>query len=176
MPKRLLLKTCSHFTHYRGHSYFAYLLLTISFVLTLPVNSYSANIEVIPKPDSQSAVFSIQIDKAEKLAGLKISLDYPKNNYSYKETKKGVRLNSFMHVVNDKIPGKLVVVMASAKGISGKDITLFQVKFSSETTQKKSQDLPTLTTCELMSEDLLSIPCNLQSAPANMPQTSLSEL
>jgi hypothetical protein len=61
---------------------------------------------------------TVAIDKVEKLAGLKISLAYPDKTLRFKPAAKTKATSSFMYVVNDKQPGKLIIVMASAKGIS----------------------------------------------------------
>lgn len=36
-----------------------------------------------------------------------------------------------MHVVNDKVPGRLIIVMAGARGISGKNFPLITLRFRS---------------------------------------------
>ena len=72
---------------------------------------------------SSEVIEELQIDKADKLAGMKFTIDYPARFLEYKTAQKASAFNSFMQVVNDKKPGRLILVMASATGISGENLT-----------------------------------------------------
>jgi hypothetical protein len=63
-----------------------------------------------------------------------------------------------MHVVNDTQPGRLVLVMAGAKGISGKNIPLFTFTFTARggLTSPRETSL-TITELQMMSDQLKKI-------------------
>ncbi len=136
-------------------------LLCVAFILSLrPDSICAATLELVSVKTSPNLQMLLKIDKAEKLAGLKVSLTYPDKTLLLKSATKTKATSSFMHVVNDKNPGKLIIVMASAKGISGSEIPLFNLDFtfSGSSVKKPSVSLD-LTTCQLMSEKLEEIPC-----------------
>jgi hypothetical protein len=108
-------------------------------------------------------VFTLKIDKAEKLAGMKLTITYPEQYLEFKTAEKTSTFNSFMHVINDKNPGKLVIVMASAKGVSGDDLKLFDFTFSPIPGNPAVSYRIEPMECQLMSENLQEIPCEASS-------------
>jgi hypothetical protein len=133
-------------------------------VLLLPVlfpdTVSAATLKLIPNITTPNLLLSLEIDKVEKLAGLKISLTYPDKILKFKSAKKTKATSAFMHVVNDKHPGKLIIVMASAKGISGSDMALFDLSFDLAVPSEKAKSATIKTTsCQLMTEDLKELPC-----------------
>ena len=129
-------------------------------ILLFSIGANAANIKISQRSDGPPYIFSIQIDKVDKLAGMKLTITYSEKHLQFQSAKKLASINSFMHVINDKQAGKLTFVMASAKGISGQNIDLFDLTFSS-LIQKQLNDFKfELNTCQLMSETLLEIPCN----------------
>jgi hypothetical protein len=69
------------------------------------------------------------IDKADNLAGVKLVINYDKELLIFKEGNTTKNTRSLMCVINDKNPGRLIVVMAGAKGVSGKDLPLIELTF-----------------------------------------------
>jgi len=74
--------------------------------------------------------------------------------------------NPLMHIVNDKKPGKLIVVMAGAKGIKGKDFPILTLTFEikknltgNHTTSIRINDV------HLMSDQLKEIKCDVMVNP-----------
>lgn len=136
-------------------------LIGVFFIIVLlAINSNAENIKIFQRSEGPPYIFTIQIDKVEKLAGMKLTITYPKKILQFQSARKMPSINSFMHVINDKQPGKLTFVMASAKGISGQSIELFDLTFSS-LTQKLPADFKfEFNTCQLMNETLHEIPCN----------------
>ena len=137
------------------------LFTVLLFAAIFPNTSYAATLKLVPSQTTPILNLTLQIDKAEKLAGLKISITYPDKILKFKSAAKSKATSSFMHVVNDKHPGKLIIVMASAKGISGSDIGLFDLTFNLPVPPEKAA--PTLietTSCQLMTEDLKELPCS----------------
>lgn len=71
--------------------------------------------------------------------------------------------NSFMHIANDKKDGQVIVVMASAKGISGKDVELMTLDYKpAQQDAKNSKPALQITQCQLMGEDLKEITCSFK--------------
>lgn len=100
----------------------------------------------------------VLIDKAENLAGIKLVITYDKKLLAFKEGNSSKSTRSLMCVINDKTPGRLIVVMAGAKGISGRELALLILTFTVK------NDLPGLHTTrleilesQLMSEELIEI-------------------
>jgi len=105
----------------------------------------------------------LSVDQVERLAGIKLSIAYNKERLTFKGGIRSKSTDSMMHVINDKTPGKLIVVMAAARGISGKDVTLLTLFFS----QKKGladnrEPLIQITDAQLMGDDLKDIPCKIK--------------
>lgn len=71
----------------------------------------------------------VMVDQVENLAGIKIVITYNADVLTFKGAKKTNFTDSLMHVVNDKNPGRLIIVMAGATGISGKDENLLLLTF-----------------------------------------------
>jgi len=98
------------------------------------------------------------IDEVTNLAGIKISLKYNAKVLEYVSCKKTRYVAPLMQVVNDKTPGVLIIVMAGAKGIQGKNIPVceFTFKARSEINQQTNKVLE-ISECELMSDMLQKI-------------------
>lgn len=126
----------------------------------MPLSTSAATITLEQDKTSPNIRLFLKIKKIEKLAGLKISLTYPPEILAFHSAAKTEATSSFMHVVNDKKPGKLIIVLASAKGISGTDIILLNLDFSVLTGETITTSLIDTTYCQLMSEDLKEITCN----------------
>lgn len=136
------------------------LTYTVCYMFLLVDFSHSATLQFKPEQSSSKLHFTLALDKVDKLAGLKISLTYPKTSLKFLEAKKLKTTASFLHVVNDKTPGKLIIVMASAKGISGTNIALIDLAFSLSTKNKPPPVTITTQQCQLMTEGLKKVPCN----------------
>jgi hypothetical protein len=71
-----------------------------------------------------------------------------------------------MHIVNDKKPGRLVIVMAGAKGISGKDLVIMDLLFEAILSpEKKITTKFRILELQLMSETLKPIKANIKFQP-----------
>lgn len=135
-----------------------FITMTLS-MLSNPL--FAAELSIVSERQESTNNYTVRADGVEKLAGLKISLSYPVK-LQYKAAQKGNDFKSFLHVVNDKVPGKIIVVMASAKGVTGKNLPLFTLDFRDSGPMKTPPVSPLrITGCELMSEDLKEIPCEI---------------
>ncbi len=97
---------------------------------------------------------------APDLAGIKLVLHYDAARMQYKSLTKSRETQAMMHVVNDKTPGTLIIVMASASGRKNADFVLFVLKF--DLLAPSNQPSPVeikVTGVEMMSAALVEIPC-----------------
>jgi hypothetical protein len=105
----------------------------------------------------------IMIDKTDNLAGIKMVLKYDAKVLEYISGEKTKHTSPLMHVVNDKNPGVLVIVMAGAKGIAGKDMALFTLKFKAKAGLKtKTSAGIAIRELQLMSDQLKDIECKIK--------------
>ena len=106
----------------------------------------------------------IKLDQAQNLAGIKLILTYAKNRLEFQKASKTKATSSLMHIVNSKKPGRLIIVMAGAMGISGTDITLLNIRFRVK--QKNDTDLNTsvkIISAELMDAKLKPVEVTIRA-------------
>lgn len=104
------------------------------------------------------------LDEINNLAGLKLILHYDKDILIYKEGEKSPALQSLMHIINDKTPGKLIIVMAGARGIKGKRMTVLTLTFKiREGIAGKRTTAIEIPEVQLMSDDLKEIECKARA-------------
>lgn len=140
----------------------AFLFSLISILLTLACThpsqaELSARLHFVPTDEADPGRFSLVIDRAEKLAGMKVTLSYDSTRLSFIRAEKAQAVSSFMHVVNDKIPGTVIIVMASATGISGTDVELLHLHFKKTANNLESLGNVSATHIQLMNENLQEI-------------------
>ena len=158
------------------HSSSIWFYIIISIVIQLlQSNAQAAEIDFIRKVKNADVEFTLKVDEVKKLAGLKISVTYPRQSITYLDSIKSTETSSFMHVVNDKNPGKLIIVMASAKGISGKSVPLINLRFALTRIDEKLPLVITATQCQLMDESLNEIECSVKQIEAGKEPTSMPQ-
>lgn len=139
------------------------ILLSLIFVTTASADECTIHLTDSLQTDN-SIKSEIQLSNIKKLAGIKLVMNYAENAYTYKEIKKSKATSSLLSVVNDKHPGKLIVVMAGARGISGKDVSLMSLYFTpKEKKQNLNSPLLSIKDVELMSEDLKELKCSVDA-------------
>lgn len=103
------------------------------------------------------------IDQVDNIAGVKIILKYNKDILTFKEGARTRKTDSMMHVINDKTPGKLIIVMAGARGIKGRDVNFLTLVFSVKKGLTENHEvLIEIADAQLMSDDLKDIPCRVK--------------
>ena len=118
----------------------------------------------VPPLEVQSGInfaLPIIVSQAENLAGIKLVMEYDAKLLVYEKTDKTEKTAVMMQVVNDRIPGKLILVMAGANGVSGCDLEVALVRFraaSGLTTGKTGARVAIMET-EMVSGDLKSLDC-----------------
>jgi hypothetical protein len=106
------------------------------------------------------------IDEVDNLAGVRLVMTYDPEILTYKGGVKTKETDSLMHIVNDKKPGALIVVMAGAKGIKGKDFPIFKVTFEAKKDIKESRTTKiSVTEIQLMGDDLKERKATINSHP-----------
>lgn len=125
----------------------------------LPITTIGATLSFLQSNEAKKDFqLLLMVDKIDKLAGMKVSMTYDKEMLKFVKAEKTQKTSSLMHVVNDKVPGKIIVVMAGAKGISGKNISLLKLSFTRKSDDKnKKSSMVKVTEIQLMSEELKDI-------------------
>jgi hypothetical protein len=115
------------------------------------------------KPGKSLAV-PVMIDHVDNLAGIKIVLKYDAKILAFTRGSRTKHTDELMHVVNDRNPGVLIIVMAGAKGIKGTNIPLFILNFRVlETISGVLTTAMEIPEVELMSDKLKVIECSVRT-------------
>jgi hypothetical protein len=140
-------------------------LLTL-LLLTTSASATEISIAGIKAKPGQTIELPIVIDKVDNLAGVKLVLRYDAALLTYKKSSKTKYSSSLMHIVNDKKPGVLIIVMAGARGIKGENFPIFTLFFqiSSKVTGRTESKIK-ITESQLMSDKLKNIESDVIIGP-----------
>jgi hypothetical protein len=140
---------------------------TIAFFLYPPsVFATELYIPAVTGTAGQSIEIPIRIDHIDNLAGLKIVLKYDSDLLMFKKASKTNHTSSLMHIVNDKKPGHLIVVMAGAKGIKGDNFSILTLFFDIKGGLKTNQTTRLkITEAQLMSDELKDLKFTININP-----------
>jgi len=133
-----------------------------------PASTEAMEIRIPPLTvkSGQSIEIPIMIDEVDNLAGVRLVMTYDPEILTYKGGLKTKETDSLMHIVNDKKPGALIVVMAGAKGIKGKDFPIFKVTFEAKKDIKEIRTTKiSVTEIQLMGDDLKERKATINSHP-----------
>ena len=131
------------------------LLNVIITFLTLSSYANELSLPDIKAKPGQSFDVPVMIDQVDNLAGVKLVITYDSNALMFKKGSKTEVTSSLMHIINDKKPGTLIVVMAGAKGIEGKKIAILTLTFEVKKELKAIQSTELkITEMQLMSDQL----------------------
>ena len=105
--------------------------LGVGLLMAWPSSIWAASvhlpkIQVVP---GEVVEIPVNLEKVENLAGLKLVLAYDSTYLQFQKERKPPVAQSLMHIVNPKIQGKLIVVMAGAKGIQVKNGPIIYLTF-----------------------------------------------
>ncbi len=121
----------------------------------------------------QTIKVPIVIDRVEDLAGVKIVLQYDPGQLRYRATARAAAASQMMHVVNDKRPGTLIIVMAGATGIRGENLALFSITFNvAAELPAKTQITLRIAESQLMSAQLKDIAHAVAVSPFRVKKTA----
>jgi hypothetical protein len=150
-----------------GRRWSCALMLLLFLPLAVPATSTAWGAELrIPDlkgKSGQEIRVPLVIDQTANLAGVKLILHYNKEILTFKEGVRAQETQSLMHIINDKTPGKLIIVMAGARGIQGKEMTImtliFAIKKGLTANQTVVFEAPEV---QLMGDDLKEIECKVK--------------
>jgi len=148
-----------------------YLLLGSVIIFSLAFEAVCAEavklyIPPIKAKIGQSFEAPVMIDAVENLAGIKLVIAYDDKILKYESAAKTEPTSSLMHVVNDKKSGELIIVMAGAQGIQGKEFPVLNLRFKTE--PNLSPDATTsirITEVQLMSDKLVELKAEVVQNP-----------
>lgn len=123
-------------------------------------------IPALKAPSGQAVDVPLMIDEVENMAGLKVVMKYDPKLLTFQKGIKTKHADSLMHIINDKKPGVLIVVMAGARGIKGREFAVMNLWF--ETRGGLQADQATtieITEIEMMSDQLKDVPCAVKTNP-----------
>jgi hypothetical protein len=147
-------------------------LLLAALVTILWISSTRATEITIPPLTATSGrtiEIPIMIDEVDNLAGVKLVMTYDPEILTYKKGAKTKETDSLMHIVNDRKPGALIIVMAGARGIRGKDFSIFTLTFDvKKEIQENFKTKISITESQLMGDDLKELKATIISHPINV--------
>ena len=123
-------------------------------------NANDARLSFVVEDPANPLRLSLYIDRAEKIAGMKVVIAFDKESLALKQADKSKETSSFLHVVNDKVPGQIIFVMASARGISGENIPLCHFEFLKLENAQQHDSKISVTNIQIMTEYLTDIKGN----------------
>jgi hypothetical protein len=142
------------------------LLLFLLSAILMPSSAWGTELRIpdLTGRSGQEIRVPLVIDQTANLAGVKLILQYNKELLTFREGVKSPNTQSLMHIINDKTPGKLIIVMAGARGIQGKEMTLltltFAVKKGLTGNHATAIEAPEV---QLMGDDLKEIECKVKT-------------
>ena len=147
-------------------------LTALCFLLVGVSLSQSAELYTAPARVNKGSVVSIPImlDQVNGLAGMKLVMAYDPDVLKFREGQKTPVSQSLMHVINDQKPGRLIIVMAGATGVSGKDVSLINLTFAVVKPPKNPGGAKIeVTEVQLMTDQLKEIPCTVRAKTFVVP-------
>ena len=138
---------------------------TVTVFWTCPASATELYIPAMKAKSGESIDIPIMIDRVDNLAGLKLVMKYDSKILTFKKGMKTKHSNSLMHVINDKKPGRLIVVMAGAKGIGGKGFAVLKLTFEIKGALKANHVAIEISDVEMMSDQLKDVKCTIKVNP-----------
>jgi hypothetical protein len=124
-----------------------------------PVNAQSGEEVIVP----------VKIDNIDNLAGVKLIILYDQTILTYEKAIQTQTTASLMHVVNDKTPGRLIIVMAGAKGIQARDAAIVNLHFKTKAGLTKPESIRlTIPEMQLMNDNLQNLNYNIEINPVSV--------
>lgn len=140
------------------------LLIVLALFCAAPAWGAELNIPPAKGKAGQEIRIPLVLDQVGNLAGVKLVLHYDKDILTFKEGSKSEATQSLMHIINDKTPGKLIIVMAGARGVQGKGMTILTLTFGIRKglagNHATTIEVPEV---QLMGDDLKEIECKVKA-------------
>jgi hypothetical protein len=139
---------------------FALLLFFSAILIFRPAHATELYIPPVEARPGEEFNALIMIDRVENLAAVKLVLRYDPLIITYLRGKRTRHTDNFMHLINDKRPGYLILVMAAARGIRKSDFSLAEFTFLvNKGINNLVKSRIWITDLELMSDSLEEISC-----------------
>ncbi len=145
---------------------FGFLIFGLFFLSSLSTAwGVELSIPDIQAKPGETITVPLTLDQADNLAGVKLAMTYDPKVLQYKGGNKTSHTAPLMHIVNDKKPGRLILVMAGAAGIKGEKFPIFTLTF--EVVQKTQADRTQIQIHEiqLMSDALKELKATVKLPP-----------
>ena len=140
-------------------------MISALFCATVAFGS-EVSIPALKVKPGQSVTVPIMIDKIDNMAGIKLVLKYDKNVLTFKKGEKTKETSPLMHIVNDKTPGILIIVMAGATGIKGEKFPVMTLDFDVSKDVKPEQKMDfEITEVQIMSDKLKNLEYTVKLNP-----------
>ena len=144
-----------------SHIHRIILVVTVSLIMcsmAATVSGAELHAPLVAGAHGDVVKLAVTVDKVDNLAGIKLSLTYDTNILKFIKADKTTYTANMLHVVNDKVPGRLIVVMASARGFAGENVPLVDLTFELLKDVKKEDNITLqIIEAELMGDDLKRI-------------------
>ena len=119
------------------------------------------NIPVVTGSQGEVVKLPVTVDKVDNLAGIKLALVYDQKNLQFIKATRTTYTANMLYVVNDKVPGRLIIVMAAAKGFAGGKAPIVEMTFELLKDVKKEDNVTVqINEAELMDDKLKFININ----------------
>jgi hypothetical protein len=130
------------------------------FALAWPGSIWAASVHIpsVQAAPGEQVEIPVNLEKVENLAGMKLVLIYDSKVLLFQKERKAPVAQSLMHIVNPKIPGKLIVVMAGAKGVQIKNGPIIYLTFKVSVKIGSRKKIPIkIEEVQLMTEQLKNL-------------------
>jgi len=117
----------------------------------------------------QKVEIPVLLNDVPNMAGIKLALKFDKDLLTYVKSEKTKITASLMHIVNDKHPGKLVIVMAGARGVAVNNQSIMNLYFKVNDNILKPVDTKfVITELQLMSDSLKELAYEFDIKPIHI--------
>lgn len=127
------------------------------------------SIPAVGAKPGEAVAIPVILDRVANLAGVKLVMAYNPDLLVFSKAEKTRFTNGMMHIINDKKPGTLIVVMAAARGVKGENFPIMTMEFKINTSVKAPAEATIkINEAQLMSDDLKDIPCTFNMPPVKI--------
>lgn len=143
--------------------------MTVLFAWGAPASATELFIPEVRGKVGQTIELPLMIDQIDNMAGIKVVVTYDADTLEYKSAVKSSQTTSLMHIVNDRKPGQLIIVMAGANGIQGKNFSIMTLSFHVKKLHKgEPEDLIAFAEIQMMSDQLKEIKSHTRVYPIRL--------
>lgn len=127
------------------------------------VSAAELHVPAVAGASGEVVKLPVTVDKVDNLAGIKLVMTYDRNILKFIKAEKSAFTTNMLYVVNDKTPGRLIIVMAAAKGFKGENAPLVEISFELLQVVKREANITVqIIEAELMNDKLQKIEINPQ--------------